>query len=306
MQLDLFAHAPRHYHEAVARLGCLDLAGCRAALAEHRRQFPHGPDPAPVIAAADWLAAMLPADASPRAWGAAVLAACRALGEGRAPGALSSPHAEVAVRARAVLARGALARGAEVGLRGAAPLAEGLPWGVLALWAGDPEGARAALSEGLERCHVEAPASWLALGDACWVLGRREEAWVAYREGCGLDPGGATGWRPAADRELAALGRRHRDDPDLGGDWWAVAAVLEGDFPPFASASPGAVAQRWRRFTRLRQGDAPAPTVFYAGLAVSARGQWLATADLADLRRTLRGLHPEAWRRHREQLDRGG
>ena len=85
MQLDLFTDAPRHYFLALDRLARLDFEGCRAALDDHQRYFPRGPDVRPVVAAARWLEERVPAPTSgPAKFGRGALELCRALLEDRA------------------------------------------------------------------------------------------------------------------------------------------------------------------------------------------------------------------------------
>lgn len=306
-QLGLWEDTPRHYHEALRRLGCLELSDCRTALEDHRGHFSGGPAPEPVAAAAAWLEARLPGPGeAPGVTGRKLLDLCRALREEKGvPDALRLAGAT----GREVL-RSAATRALEVVRRGAAspvdtvPGPEGLPWGVFSLWAGDPAAARRYLLARLEASEPTAVVC-LALGDAAWAAARREETLCAYREGYGIDPFGG-GWAPT-DPVIGALRARAEEMPAFSGPWWIVGAYLEGGFPAYAEAPPALVSRRWRRFAARRQEwlsqRLPDPPLFFAGLFLSEQRDRLPNADLCAVRETLRALHPEGYEWHREQLE---
>lgn len=309
-QLGLWEDAPRHYHEALRRLGRLDPVGCRAALGEHARQSPAGPDPEPVAAAAAWLEGRLPplGEATPE-MGRRLLHLCRALREGEGVPDVLRPQGDTgrdALRCAALRAMEQVRRGAVCALD-RVPGPDGLPWGVFAIWAGEPAAGRQHLLARLEEDRPS-PAACLALGDAAWALGRAEEARCAYREGYGLDPEGG-GWAPA-DPEIPALRARAEAVPGFSGNWWAVGAYLEGLFPAYPEAPPALVARRWRRFAARRQQwlprRLPDPALFFAGLFLSEQRDRLSDADLGTVRETLRDLHGEAFALHREHLEERG
>jgi len=189
------------------------------------------------------------------------------------------------------------------------PLAEGLPWGVFELWRGRPASARQPLLAWLQGTEPAAIAC-LALGDACWVGGRRDEAACAYREGYGLDPSGEA-WR-VADPSIPLLRQRIEGMPAYAGPWWAVGAYLDGGFPAYGEAAPPVIARRWRRFAAWRErwvssGEQVSdPVLFFAGLFLSEQGSRLGDRELRVVRETLRTLHGDAYEWHREVLgDRG-
>jgi tetratricopeptide (TPR) repeat protein len=305
MQLNLFTDAPRHYFLALERLAQFDFEGCRAALDDHQRYFPRGPDVRPVEEAARWLEERVPAPTSgPAKFGRGALELCRALLEDRASPAFARVGPDTVTRSARTLAVRALAAMAETGVDPADPLSSELPWGVFRLWAGDFVGARSALERFL-RSRGPKPAAWLALGDALWQVGRRDEALRAYRDGYGLDPSGG-GWAPVCPRPVE-LKQSFENDPSYSGDWWAVGAYLDGNFPSYRGAGADDVFGRWKGFGQIRRAALEdrqsAPTLFFSGLFLSENGRWLRAPDLALVRQTLRELHPEAYETHLEQLE---
>ena len=310
-QLDLFLHAPRHYHLAIERLSALDLRGCEVALAEHRRLFPFGSDPGPVEEAARWLAEHLPGeDAEIPLYGRQALEACRVLVGGCAPAAFSRVGPETARRAAGSLASRCLRKMAAAEVEPSTPLTGDLPWAVFHLWAGDPWAARRGL-ETFVRGREESPLAYLALGDALWQAGRPEESLRAYREGYGLDPDGE-GWVPASPR-MAEIRGPLAAEPFFAGEWWAVGAYLDARFPSYRGATPEVVGKRWERFLRFlgempESGAAPhprrgQPPLFFAGLVLSENARWVGLRDLEFVRKTLRELNPQAYEIHLERLD---
>lgn len=300
MQLDLFQHAPRHYHDSIRRLAHLDLEGCRDALGRHRRQSPHGPDPEPVEAAAHWLEARLPEpEEGPGVCAVRVLDLCRALrgAGGDLPGLLRSGTDQVSVLISSLACRGLDAMGG-VGATSADPLTSEVPWGVFHLLAGNPFEARSALLEFLPH-HGRSAVGWAALGEACDRAGRGDEADRAWREGYGLDHTGG-GWAPVAPR-IERLQKEFSTDPLFAGPWWAVGAYLEGRLPRYGRTEAAVVSRRWRWF--VGHPDQSPPVQFFAGLFLSEQGAGLPVDDLARVRRALRDLHPEAYALHRERLE---
>jgi hypothetical protein len=195
------------------------------------------------------------------------------------------------------LGRGALERMRAERVNAVDLLAEGLPWGVFHLLAGQPIPARQSLKGFLQE-HGGTPAAYIAAGDACSQQGRSADALGAYREGLGLDPEART-WQPESTR-VAELREQYRADPLFPGSWWVVGAYLDGVLPRYVRASPQAVTRRWERFQTVEQ--APPPVRFFAGLFLSEHGQVLTARQLAAVRRTLRDLHPEGFASHLEQV----
>jgi hypothetical protein len=303
LQLDLFQHAPRDYYEALRCLGGLHLAGCGAALARHRVNSPHGPDPGPVEEAAAWLAARLPAPGDDLvAFGRSAWSLCATVQRRWAP-TLLAPDGKVGEEVMAEVAGRALQRMGQAGVPPSRSLVPGLPWGVLHLFADRPVEARESLLAYLMDAEPSAVACQ-ALGQACRILGRADEASRAFREGCSLDPG-ADAW-PWSNSELAEKRSGFAGDPIFSGEWWVVGAYLLGEFPPYEKARPVLITKRWRRFLRDREawagGQFPAPVLFFAGLFLSEQGSLLEVSELAMVRNALRELHPDAYALHMEIL----
>jgi len=304
VQLDLFEDSPRDYLEAQARLAELDFAGCRAALERYARRFPRGLETRPWTEAAAWVEDRLPpTSADAPSAGRRLLSVARALREGTAPGALSGgcELRDTLVRS---LARLALERVRAGEVTSAFPVDSGLPWGVFHLLAGRPREAVEDLRKAAF-APMPTPEASLALGDACWSLGREGGAYLAYREGFALDPEGA-GWAIGCEPLREA---RERLKSSWGTQWWAVGGYLDGVFPCFGRIQTQALRQRWVRFQRLHaewRGGAPQePRLFLEGLALSENGSTLLGRpefDLEHVRRTLAELHPEAWELHWEAL----
>ncbi len=284
---------------AVKRLGCLDWEGVEQALDAHARAFPKGADPEPVRRAARWLRAVVPPPEVPRR-GADALLVCRTLLEGGGPDPFLQEKPGLCRRvARTV---GSLflraARAAEIPLT--EPLAQGFPWGVFGLWAGQADDAREAL-EAAVRGNPEAALAWLALGDALTAQGNAQAARAAYRESYGLLPR-EDGW-PLADPRLARAREEIRAEALWGGSWWAVGAYEEQVFPRYARLAPAEIQTRAERFSRLcREGRHP--EAFFQGLAVSEQGEAAGVDLCANIRRGMRGLNPEAFALHMDRIRR--
>jgi len=303
-QLDLFASAQRHYTRAEACLAALDLDGCRAGLAAHREACPDGRDPQPLAEAADWLDRRIPVqEDDPDSYGRRCLALCRLLRESGALPPLLVALSGLRGACAAAVARRALAWAREAGLAAETVLEDRLPWAVLNLVAGDLAGAQRGLLRFLNGLNG-APAgsgAWLALAEACEGAGNDQEAAGALREGYGLDPDG-TSWGPAG-RRADSLRAEYRGDFLFDGAWWLVGAYLEERLPRYVLSDAARVAERHRQFIALCQGAAPSPVRFFAGLFLSEQSALLPHAELVAVRRTLRELHPEAYRVHMERLE---
>ncbi len=295
-QLELFRDAPRHYIMAVERLGWLDFIGVDTALEAHRRVFPGGPDPGPVERAARWLRDAVPPVPGPEA-GADALALCRILAEGRAPEPFLRERPDLCLRAASRVAAVFLGAARSRGSPLDAPLAQGLPWGVFALWTGEWHEARAALEAAVRR-DPEAGLAWLALGDALVGLGRPQAARAAYREGFGLLPR-EEAWA-VADPELPRRRAELGSDAAWAGPWWAVGAYEEGVFPRYGRLGPRDLEARAARFHRLWE-RGRAPEAFFQGLAISEQGAQAPLDLCAGVRRRMRELRPEAFHRHMER-----
>ena len=307
MQLDLFEDAPRFYHLALERLAHLDMEGCRSALESHRRSFPGGPDPLPVLEASFWLEERLPDPNSALAdFGQASLHLARDLREGRGGGGFRLLAPGVVRDVVSSLARGCVARAASEGLEPASAVTEDLPWGAFHLLARRWGEAETHLGRFLSG-GSGSPAAYAALGDARWCQGRREAALLAYREACALDPSFG-GWAVECE-PLKSKRSSFQSEGEWSAGWWAVGAYLEGFFPPFGRAPAAELRKRWQRYAqlreRLRSEAEVGPQVFLAGLFLSENADTVLGSGeigLEAVRRLLSELHPEAWERHWEAL----
>ncbi len=295
-QLELFRDAPRHYIVAVERLGRLDFAGVEAALEAHRTVFPGGPDPRPLEGAAAWLRDAVPAVDAPGG-GADALVLCRVLVEGRVSEPFLGERPDLCRRIANTVASRFLSSARSRGIPLGSSLAQGLPWGVFALWTGEWNAARAALEAAVRR-DPDAGLAWLALGDALVGVGRGEAARAAYREGFGLLPR-EEAW-PVADPEIPLRRVELRSDPVWAGDWWAVGAYEEEVFPRYGRLGPRDLEARAGRFFRLWE-QGMAPEAFFQGLAVSEQGTHVPLDLCTGVRRRLQELNAEAFHRHMER-----
>jgi tetratricopeptide (TPR) repeat protein len=208
-----------------------------------------------------------------------------------------------------------VAEGLESGGHASRPrLPEGTPTGVVFLRAGRPQEA-IALVHALIAGDGAHSRSYAYLGDAFHLMGDKRSARVCYLKAFALSPRDVDVER-LLDTEVRGLLRELEDEEMVGGDplgWFATVAVLEGLFDPVIVKDVEDL-RVWRAgYERLiedwERGQDPAlvPTLFAHGLILSENADALGLTfdfDLVDVRRRMKGWHPDLFALYMERLSR--